>query len=243
MIVVIRSENGSTSESTWPSNSLLGRLRDRTRDALLNLGTPTNYGARQSVIRQGEDTRYVLLLLSGCVKVVVHTEVGREVLVGMRGVGEMVGEMALLADDDRSANVITATPVRARLIKGVELLELMEHNTELCVIVARMITERLRFADRRRVEFIACPAPERVGRVLVELVDQYGTHTSEGWRLRIPLNQAEIASLAGVALSTVEKALQSMQRRAMLRRRYRHIVITDLARLRSFSGLPERHPY
>lgn len=240
---MLRPENGAAPDGEWPHTSLLGRLRGRTKEALLNLGTPMNYAARQPVIRQGEDSRYVLLLLSGCVKVVVHTEVGQDVLVGMRGVGELVGEMALLADDDRSANVVTATPVRARLIKGIELHELMERNSELCVVVARMITERLRFADRRRVEFIACPAPERVGRVLVELVDQYGTHSSDGWRLRIPLNQAEIASLAGVALSTAEKALQSMQRRAMLRRRYRHIVVTDLARLRSFSGLPERHSY
>jgi CRP/FNR family transcriptional regulator, cyclic AMP receptor protein len=243
VISVLRPGNGGGPAAEWPNNSLLGRLRPRTREALLSLGTPINYAARQPAIRQGEDSRYVLLLLSGCAKVVVHTEIGRDVLVGMRGAGEMVGEMALLADDDRSANVITATSVSARLLKGVELLELMERSTELSVVIARMITERLRFADRRRVEFIACPAPERVGRVLVELVDQYGTHFSNGWRLRIPLNQAEIASLAGVALSTVEKALQAMQRKAMLRRRYRHIVVTDLARLRSFSGLPERHPY
>jgi CRP/FNR family cyclic AMP-dependent transcriptional regulator len=233
----------STNNEEWPGNSLLGRLRPRVRTTLLELGTPMSYAARQSVIRQGEDSRWALLLLQGCVKVVVHTEIGRDVLVGMRGPGEMVGEMALLADDGRSANVVTCTPVRARLIKGVDLLELMEHSTEVSMVIARMVTERLRFADRRRVEFLSCPAPQRVGRVLIELVHQYGSHGPEGWRLRIPLNQAEIASLAGVALSTVEKALQLMQRESMLRRRYRHIVVTDLGRLHTFSGLVERDRY
>jgi CRP-like cAMP-binding protein len=216
-------------------------LRGRTREALLRLGTPIGYAGRQHVIRQGEDNRYVLLLLEGCVKVVVHTEIGQDVLIGMRGQGELVGEMALLAEEHRSANVVTCGPVRARLIKGVELTELMEHNPEMCLVLARMITERLRFADRRRVEFIACPAPQRVGRVLIELLDQYGAPSPEGWRLRIPLNQAEIASLAGVALSTVEKALQGMQRQGMLRRRYRHIVVTDPLRLRRFAGQHERN--
>jgi hypothetical protein len=39
----------------------------------------------------------------------------------------------------------------------------------------------------------------------------------------------------------VEKALQGMQRQGMLRRRYRHIVVTDPLRLRRFAGQHERN--
>jgi hypothetical protein len=65
----------------WPNDSLLGRLRGRSRDALIELGTPVAYQARQLMIRQGEQSRYALLMLSGCAKVLVSTEFDRDVLI------------------------------------------------------------------------------------------------------------------------------------------------------------------
>lgn len=195
------------------------------------------------MVRQGEDGRHALLLLAGAAKVVVHTELGRDVLVAFRSAGDLVGEMAVLEDRPRSASVIAMGPVRARLIHGQELTDLMRRNGEICLAIAWMVSARLRWADRRRVEFVALEAPLRIGRVLVDIVSRYGRATVDGWDLGMSFSQTEIASLAGVALGTVEKALQTMQREGLLRRYYRRIVITDLARLQKFSGVEPDTPY
>lgn len=195
------------------------------------------------MVRQGEDGRHALLLLAGAAKVVVHTEPGRDVLVAFRSAGDLVGEMAVLEDRPRSASVIAMGPVRARLIHGQELTDLMRRNGEICLAIAWMVSARLRWADRRRVEFVALEAPVRIGRVLVDIVSRYGRATVDGWDLGMSFSQTEIASLAGVALGTVEKALQTMQKDGLLRRYYRRIVITDLARLQKFSGVEPDTPY
>jgi CRP-like cAMP-binding protein len=210
---------------------------------LLNLGTPVTYRPRHPMVRQGEDGRHALLLLAGAAKVVVHTEFGRDVLVAFRSAGDLVGEMAVLEDRPRSASVIAMGPVRARLIHGQELTDLMRRNGEICLAIAWMVSARLRWADRRRVEFVALEAPMRIGRVLVDIVSRYGRATVDGWDLGMSFSQTEIASLAGVALGTVEKALQIMQKEGLLRRYYRRIVITDLARLQKFSGVEPDTPY
>jgi CRP/FNR family cyclic AMP-dependent transcriptional regulator len=224
----------------WHQDTLLGHLPARVHDELLSLGTPVSYRPRHTVVRQGEDGKHVLLLLAGCAKVVVHTELGRDVLVAFRSAGDLLGEMAVLEERPRSASIVTISPVRARLIMGHELTDLMRRNTEISLAIARMVSARLRWADRRRVEFVACEAPMRIGRVLLDIVSRYGRATPDGWDLGMSFSQTEIASLAGVALGTVEKALQLMNRNGLLRRYYRRIVITDLARLREFGGLAEQ---
>lgn len=226
----------------WHTESLLGQLSGRVHQELLTLGTPISYQARQTMIRQGDDGRHALLLLSGCAKVVVHTELGRDVLLAVRASGDLVGEMAVLEDRRRSASVIACGLVQARLIKGPELTELMRRNGEVCLVVSRMVSARLRWSDRRRVEFVECEAMARIGRVLVDIALRYGRPTPEGWDLGMSFNQSEIASLAGAALGTAEKALQSMQREGLLRRHYRRIVITDVARLRRFGRVNEENP-
>ena len=227
----------------WHEDTLLGHLPARVHQELLGLGTPVGYPPRHPIVRQGDPGRHALLLVSGFAKVVVHTESGHDVLVDFRAAGDLVGEMAVLEDRPRSASVISISPVRAKLIKGKELTDLMRRNTEISLAIARMVSARLRWADRRRVEFVACEAPTRIGRVLVDIASRYGRATIDGWDIGMSFSQTEIASLAGVALGTVEKALQMMQRDGLVRRYYRRIVITDLARLREFGGVTADTPY
>jgi CRP/FNR family cyclic AMP-dependent transcriptional regulator len=209
-------------------------LYPRTREAVLGLGTVITYGPRQTVIRQGEEGHHVVLALSGLLKVVVDTEFGRPVLLALRGRGDLVGEMSALEGQSRSANVITCTRVRARLIGNALLREFLDRNPDAWSGVASSLSAHLHSANVRHAEFVACPAPVRVAHVLAELVQEYGEQTPSGWDLDISLTQADIASFAGVALATFEKTLQLMQHMGLLRRRYRRIVVDDLPGLCQF---------
>jgi CRP-like cAMP-binding protein len=226
----------------WPERSFGGQLGERSRQALLELGVPISYQPRQTMVRQGEDSRYTLLVVLGYAKVTVNAD-GQDVLLAIRCPGDLVGEMAALAGSTRSANVVAAGPVAGRLIKGAELADAMERHKDMCFAVARSLGERLNAADRRVVDFVSCPAPMRVCRVLADLIGSCGIRTTDGWRPDFPMSQAEIASLAGVGLSTVEKVLVTMQQQGILKRRYRQIVVTDRAELRRLGGLTERTPY
>lgn len=224
-------------------DSLLGRLRDRDRSALLQLGIPISYGKRQPVIRQGEPSKHVVLLLSGFVKVVADSEYGREVLLAVRGAGDVLGQMAALERRPRSANVIACGPVIARLVSASRFVDFLDRNPDAATTLARTMSEQLHWANHRRVEFVTCPAPVRLGRVLLSLAQRHGIRTANGWDLRVPLSQSEIASLAGVALGTAEKALHTLQVQGVVRRHYRRIVVVDGDRLRQFSGLSRENPY
>ncbi|PSL55043.1 Cyclic nucleotide-binding domain-containing protein, partial [Saccharothrix carnea] len=85
-----------TQDPGWPSNSLLGRLRDNTRQELLNIGTVVRYTADREVIEQDAKDTHVLLLLDGVVKVQTTDETGDTALLAIRVAGDLVGEMAAL---------------------------------------------------------------------------------------------------------------------------------------------------
>lgn len=220
----------------WPADSLLGQVHGRIRDTLLALGMPIGFRPRQTMIRQGEEGGHTLLLLSGYVKVVVNTTFGQDVLLAVRGAGNLCGEMAVLERRRRCANVIACVPVHGRLISRQQLTEFLDQYPQACLAVARTISERLRWANERRAEFVACPAAVRVARVLIAVAWREGGFT-------VPLSQPEVASLAGVAPGTVEKALQTMERAGLLRRGYRRIVIVAPARLSQFAQVPAKNPY
>lgn len=220
-------------EGHWPAATLLGGLAVPTRAALLSAGTEVRQTADRPIIRQGDPLGHAYLLIDGVVKVTLRDRNGKEALLGIRVGGDLVGEMSALEGSERSADVVPCGPLVARVIQRETLLDLMTRHGDLAVEVAKMISQRLRWAARRNLEFAAQVPRIRVARVLAEVVDTYGRRNGTVWELGVPLTQAEIAQLVGVKLRTMEKELQRLEAERVLRRQYRGLEVVDLGRLRS----------
>jgi CRP/FNR family transcriptional regulator, cyclic AMP receptor protein len=226
----------------WPGGTLLGSLRESVRDEFLTIGVLRVFPPRRQVIRQWDESQHSFLLIRGIVKVVGSANPGTEALLDIRVGGDLVGEMSALDGERRSASVLTCGEVQARLIKQAELASFMTRYPEVAIEIGRIMARRLRWANRRRLDFLAHDATTRVGRLLVELTDTYGRRGSGGWDLGLDLTQAELASVAGVAKATAEKALHSLEQDALIKRGYRRIVVTDLELMRAAVGLTEPPP-
>ncbi len=129
----------------WPPTSLLGGLRAPSRDRLLVLGTLARYpGPGHALMHEGDVTTFVLVLLDGVVKATGATLDGREALLAIRMGGDLVGELAALDGQPRSATVMTGSAVTARLIRSAEFLDCLRRDPHLAQAVDRSITTKPR---------------------------------------------------------------------------------------------------
>jgi CRP-like cAMP-binding protein len=200
------------------------------------LGTNVQFGSGRTILRQGELGHVAYLLLRGCVKV-RSTEVEWEPLLAIRIGGDLIGEMAVLSGKTRSATVLTCAETTARAIPAAELRAFLLRCPEAALEIAVMLSERLRWANQRRVDYAALDPRGRLGRVLVTLAETYGHPVDGGWDLGAPLTQAELASLAGIRLPTAEKALRGFAEAGLLKLGYRRAIVPDLDALRRISHL------
>src|SRR5262249_10005157 len=178
------------------------------RAGVLPAGPEIEQPGGRAILRQGALERHAYLLLNGMVKVIAATVDGHEALLGIRVGGDLVGEMGALEGCARSATVITCWPLVVRVIRHNELTDLMSRYPDIAIGITKMISARLRSANRRRVDFTAHNPRRRVCRVLAELVTDHGVRHGAHWALGVPLTQPELASLAGIKLRTVEKELR-----------------------------------
>jgi CRP-like cAMP-binding protein len=234
-----RRDSGPTADdSGWPANTLLGRLRDGARRDLMSLGAAVRYTAGREVIEQHAKDTHLLLLLDGVVKVQTTSATGDTALLEIRVAGDVVGEMAALDHKPRSATVVTCGDVAAKLITSRELMSFLHRRNDVFVEMIGMINERLRWADRRRSDFLASPIRERLARVLVELMQAYGRQEELGWTLGIPLTNVELASVAGIKPGTAQKAFGDLRKAGVVVSHLRRdVLVPDLDELRKFAGL------
>ncbi|XIG75923.1 Crp/Fnr family transcriptional regulator [Streptomyces sp. SGAir0957] len=238
---------GACVERVWPASTFLGRLRETTRKELLSQGTLINYPAHRTLLQQGEESRHVLLLTSGVVKVVASAESGYDMLLAVRIGGDLVGEMAAFEDRPRSGTVIACGDVTARIIQMRTLEAFLARHPDATLAILRMICARLRWANRRRVDFQAYDFLTRLARVLAELCQAYAQPAPDAHATRcdlgVTLTQKELASLAGLKLNTAEKNLAALTAQGLVERHYRNITICDVPKLFEFAKVFADNPY
>jgi len=222
-------------EWNWPPASLLGGLGQAQRDRLLALGTRVRYPADRVLIREGEQSTFVLILLDGVVKVIGRTGVGRDMLLAVRMGGDLVGEFAAVDAQPRSATVTTCGPVVARIMTRADFVACMRPDPDLAHAVNRAVVAKLRMANSHRIDFTGCDVNTRLARVLHQIALIYGERKGEGVVIRWPITQPELASLSGAAESTVHKALRKLRESGVVSTGYRTIRVDDLALLSSIA--------
>lgn len=220
----------------WPASTLLARLTEPIRTELLELGVEITVPAGRRLLREGEHSDLVYLLLDGCVRI-CRLVGGREPLLGLHIGGDLVGEPTVLFRQSWPATAITGTRTVARVIVGATFRPFVLGHRELLLQIASGMAARLRWADERRAEFATLDARTRTCRVLLAIADSYGRDVETGRDLGVPLTQEDIASLTGVRLNTAEKTLRALSGAGLVRLGYRRIVLTEPSRLRDAAGL------
>jgi CRP/FNR family transcriptional regulator, cyclic AMP receptor protein len=223
---------------TWPAGSLLGGLQPSARERLLGLGAKQQYtDSGRILIREGDSSGFVFLLLAGMVKVSGTTESG-EALLAIRVAGDIVGELSALDGRPRLATVTTAGSVIAKAISPRDFLGFLAKNPDVALAVTRQITDRLRTATARRIDFTSLDVATRFARVLLELAERYGERTKAGTVIRCPLTQTELAALAGASEPTVQRVLRQLRAEDLVTTGYRETTVLDMdgLRRRAFPG-------
>ncbi|WP_052851487.1 Crp/Fnr family transcriptional regulator [Streptomyces avicenniae] len=223
---------------TWPASSLLGSLAGPARDRLLALGATRRYEADRVLMREGELTTFVLVLLHGVVKATGRTPDGRDALLAVRMGGDLVGELAAADGGPRSATVTTCGTVVARVVGQDEFLGCTRRDPAIAQAVNVSVVSKLRVANGHRIDFTGCDAATRLARVLHQIVLTHGERSGAGAVIRWPITQPELATLSGTAEPTVQKVLRRLREAGVVSTGYRTVRVDDLARLSSIAFGP-----
>lgn len=184
--------------------------------------------SRDSVIVGQEDRGDSLYVLSrGRVKVVLYGDSGREVILSMFKPGEFFGEMSLLDNQPRSANVIAVEDSSLLVLERAAFAEHLEQHPRTALHVLAEMSRRLRRADSIIGNLALLDVYGRVARFLRELADSDGELVDGRVVIRQRPTQQEIASMIGTSRETVSRALSEFQRRGYLEISGRKILLRN----------------
>lgn len=228
----------------------LERLEPEVRDGLFALGHRRTFPRRSYIVHEGEQSQLVLVVRDGLVKIDRSLASGRTVLIGVRGPGALIGELAAFGDGARTATVSTLTQVEVIAIPGDAFVDFVEQRPEVSQAMIRTLAERLRTVNDHLLEFGAGDALARVAARLVELVDDEElarivavdrpSGPGDSITLTLPVSQEELGEWTGLSREAVVKALRRLRQLGWIDTDRREVTIHRLDALRERSGVDSR---
>ena len=118
-------------------------LSKRQLKQVAGLGEVVNYMEGHSVVRQGDIGDSFFVALTGQAKVQVKGRTVHRVLPG-----DHFGEISLLDGGERTATVVTETPMTMLMISRANFLKTLERDPEMSMVLLESLARMLRRVDR-----------------------------------------------------------------------------------------------
>jgi CRP/FNR family transcriptional regulator, cyclic AMP receptor protein len=170
----------------------------------------------------------LFIVRSGRVKVVLVAEDGREVILGVLGIGEHFGELSLIDDQPRSAHVIAMEDSTLLVLRRDDFRRRVESNPSVAWALLTELSRRLRRADGKIGGLVLLDVPGRIAQLLLDVTEEGGTPTIDK-----PLTHQIIAQMIGASRETVSRTMREFQDAGMIAVNRRRITIQDRTALAS----------
>lgn len=177
-------------------------------EELVSTGFRRDHRQGSYLLRQNDRGGYLFALTAGRVKVLGGEEDGSQVLLSLRGPGDLVGEMATQPDSHRSATVQALEHCTSRYLPRSEFNRFLhEHNAY--GLFSDYLVSKLSETVPYQLQQVHFSPRERVARLLLEtfaLADPTSVH-----RRKIPFSQEALAAALGMARSTVADQIAALR--------------------------------
>ena len=159
---------------------------------------------------------------AGRVKAVLIAPDGREVILGILGVGEHFGELALIDDQPRSAHVVAMEDAHLLVLRRDDFRRRVEANPAVAWALLQELSRRLRRADDKIGALVLLDVPGRIARLILDAAEEAG-----GPVIDKPLTHQTIAHLIGASRETVSRAMREFVGSGWIATERRRIRVTD----------------
>jgi CRP/FNR family transcriptional regulator, cyclic AMP receptor protein len=201
-----------------PEN-VLSVLPQELAAALFAAARPRHLKADQTLFTAGDPGDGCYRIETGLLKVTVMSASGRERILAILGPGALVGELAMIDAQPRSASVVAARDTDVSYISRLTFEAVAEAHPEVYRHVVNLLVRRLRDTNSVITAMTFLSLKGRVAYALLSLTDAFGQDVGSGRILvRQKITQADLAAMTGIARENVSRIVNDWIRLKLVSR-------------------------
>src|SRR5580765_1422747 len=188
--------------------------------------------ADQTLFTAGDPGDGCYRIETGLLKISVVSPSGGERILAILGPGALVGELAILDAQPRSASVVAARDSELSFISRASFESVAERHPEIYRHIVSLLTRRLRDTNAVVTAMTFLSLKGRVAQALLSLAEAFGQDVGQGRILvRQKVTQSDLAAMAGIARENVSRILNDWIRDKLVTRLSGYYCLENKAKL------------
>ncbi len=188
-------------------NPLFVGLEDFYLEDIISIGELRAWPKASQIICEGESGDSVYFIISGRAKVTLYGEQGREIVLAVLKEGDMFGEMAIMDEKPRSANVEAGRELRCLTVNKEIFLKYLGSHHKVYRTMFAYLTGRLREATRKIGGLALLDVCGRIAHTLIGM--SKASAEEKVVDIERPTHE-ELAAMIGSSREVVSRALKKM---------------------------------
>ena len=212
---------------------VLGHLSADGLGILVQQAVVVRFPERAQIFAQGDDSRSLMAVAEGYVKLSAVTLNGREVVLDLAGPGSVFGELAVLNGWPRAAAATALVDCVLLSIDGAAFSRTLGREPAAMLELIRLLSQRLRKTTEQMTDVIDMPASVRIAKALLQLAALHSRPVGGGLQIELALSQRELGGMTGLIREIINRHLGNWRDAGWLRLSDRSIILTDVQALRA----------
>lgn len=202
------------------SFALFQGLPQNEIEAITQVATQKIITAKTVFIEQGACSEAAYFILEGSVNVYRMNENGEEVSLAILGAGDVVGEMALIDHEPRSAYVRSLTDISVLVLTSADFKNILQKYPNAAIHLLSSLSVRIRQTDQHVEDLLTQNLATRTWNSLLVLKGYFPNG-------EIALSHEELASIIGATRARVTEALNLLQEQEKISLSHRKIILSE----------------
>jgi len=184
-------------------------VSDATQKEIYRLFTADKYKRDDYIFFEGDQPDWFYIVKEGRVKLVKHSNTGKDVILQVFVPGDMFGEISLLDRKPYAASAQAMEPSTVLKLSRQDFLQFFGRHPFVATEMIMELGRQLREAHATIKSLAVDRVEQRLAHLLLKLADKLGTPEEGGILLNISLTRQDLANMAG---TTVETTIRVMSR-------------------------------
>lgn len=228
------SDARSRARALLKAESAFAACQDGVIDEIMKRAQVQKFAKGETLCHQGDPGDSLMIVLTGSLKVTNVTAEAKDVVLGFMKPGSLLGEIAALDGQMRTANVVALETTEVVTIYRRDLLPILRQNPDSMFALLEGLCKRLR-ATNNLIESYSLETDARVASCLVRLLDDHGQKAKGGTAIDLKFTQRDLGSHLGLTRETVSRTLSQFRDQGVVEVRGTSIIILDEEGLRSIA--------
>jgi CRP/FNR family cyclic AMP-dependent transcriptional regulator len=173
-----------------------------------------DYKAKSVVLKQGEASDSLYLILDGSVSIMVEDEADPEhmLVVAYLNPGDFVGEMGLFEEEEqvRSAMVVAKTACEVAEISYERFHQIRNQYPDILFAISRQLGRRLRQTTRKLTDLAFVDVSGRIAHTLLDLCKEPDAMTHPDG-MQIKITRQELGKIVGCSREMAGRVLKNLE--------------------------------